>query len=97
MALRIKLRRTGTKNAPRYRVVVAEAMSKRDGKFVEALGHYDPTKEPAQFAVNEDRALHWLKVGALPTATVRSLLARVGVMKKLAEHKAAARAARRAA
>lgn len=89
MALRIKLRRTGTKNAPRYRVVVAEAMSKRDGKFVEALGHYDPTKEPAQFAVNEERALYWLGVGALPTATVKSLLARAGVMKKHAASRAA--------
>lgn len=93
MAVRIRLRRTGAKNAPRYRVVVAEGLSKRDGRFIEALGHYDPTKNPHQYKVDEERALYWLSVGATPTDTVKRLLSQAGVMKKFAEKKAAAKAA----
>ena len=91
MAVRIRLRRTGGKNDPKYRIVVAESTQKRDGRFIEALGHYDPTAQPMKFAVNQERALYWLSVGALPTETVRSLLSRAGVMKAFAEARAAKR------
>jgi len=90
VAVHIRLRRTGTKNAPRYRVVVAEARTKRDGRFIEAIGHYDPTTDPARSQLDEGRALYWLGVGAQPTATVKRLLSRAGILKKFAEVKAGA-------
>lgn len=81
MALRIRLRRMGRKNAPTYRIVVAESTMPRDGRIVENLGHYNPRTEPATLAVNRDRALHWLGHGATPTDTVRSLLRKAGVFR----------------
>ncbi len=79
----------GAKNAPRYRLVVADVHAKRDGRFLEAIGHYDPTTKPAQYQVNEERALYWLSVGATPSATARSIMSKLGIMKKFAEDKAA--------
>ncbi|MEZ4501278.1 MAG: 30S ribosomal protein S16 [Dehalococcoidia bacterium] len=71
--LRIRLRRTGKKHQPSYRIVVADARAKRDGDFVEILGHYNPRANPKEFAVAEDRVKHWLSVGASPSDTVHRL------------------------
>ena len=81
--LRIRLTRTGKKKQPSYRVVVADIEAPRDGRIVERIGHYRPLTEPAQYEINEERALYWLSVGAQPTDTVRSLLRRQGTMRRL--------------
>lgn len=78
--LKLRLRRTGAKKRPSYRIVVAEHSSPRDGRFIEIVGHYDPLTEPATVKVNEERARHWLSVGAQPTETVAGLLKRAGVI-----------------
>ena len=72
--LKIKLSRTGKKNQPRYRVIVAEARSKRDGKFADKIGHYNPQSEPAVFVLDKERYDFWIKQGAQPTETVNSLV-----------------------
>lgn len=87
MALKIRLRRMGAKKAPFYRFVVAEATSPRDGRFVEELGFYNPTKNPAIVQIDEEKALKWLANGATPTDTVRSFLSKQGIMKKFDEAK----------
>jgi small subunit ribosomal protein S16 len=74
VAVRIRLRRVGTKNLPSYRIVVADARSPRDGRFIETLGTYDPRKPAENFTVNLERAKYWLSKGAQPTDTVRSIL-----------------------
>ena len=79
MALRIRLRRMGRKKAPHYRIVVAESSMPRDGRFVEILGHYNPTTSPETLVVNRDKALGWVAKGATPTDTVSSLFRRAGV------------------
>jgi small subunit ribosomal protein S16 len=87
MALKIRLKRMGMKKAPFYRFVVAEATSPRDGRFVEELGYYNPTKNPAVVQIEEEKALKWLANGATPTDTVRSLFSKQGIMKKFDESK----------
>lgn len=79
MPVRIRLRRTGAKKQPSYRVVVADIRSPRDGRFIENLGHYNPRTEPPTIVVNAERALYWLQQGALPSDTVKSLLVKTGV------------------
>ncbi len=79
MALRIRLRRTGAKKQPSYRVVVADSQAPRDGSFVEIIGHYNPLTDPATVKIDADRAKHWLKHGALPSDRVAKLLQKVGV------------------
>ena len=74
MALKIKLARAGSAHNPVYRVVVAEARSRRDGRFVEILGTYSPKAKSDQIKLNVDRAEHWVKTGAVPTDTTRSLI-----------------------
>lgn len=78
--IKLRLRRTGAKKRPSYRIVVAEHTAPRDGRFIEILGHYDPRTEPATVKVNEERARYWLGVGAQPTDTVAGLLKRAGVI-----------------
>ena len=78
--LKIRLRRTGARKRPSYRVVVAEATAPRDGRYIEILGTYDPLTDPATIKLNGDRAKHWLSVGAQPTDRVVKLLAREGLM-----------------
>jgi len=73
----------GRRNRPSYRVVVSDSRSPRDGKFVEIIGHYDPLTEPATTVIDEEKALKWLRCGAQPTDTVRSLLNKLGIMDKL--------------
>jgi small subunit ribosomal protein S16 len=79
MALKIRLRRMGRKKAPTYRIVVAESLMPRDGRFVDRLGHYNPRTEPITLVVDREKALAWLAQGATPTETVRSLLKKAGV------------------
>jgi small subunit ribosomal protein S16 len=74
--LKLRLRRMGAKKRPSYRIVVAESSAPRDGKFIEVIGHYDPLTDPATIKLNEERARHWLSVGAQPTETVRNILRR---------------------
>ncbi len=78
--LKIRLTRKGRKNAPFYRLMASESSSPRDGRFVENLGYYDPTKHPEVVKLHEDRILHWLSKGAQPTDTARSLLRREGIL-----------------
>jgi small subunit ribosomal protein S16 len=82
MATKIRLRRMGAKKAPFYRVVVADSRSPRDGRFIEEIGYYDPTKEPAVIKIDEERAKYWVGTGAQPSETVRFLLAKAGVTAK---------------
>ncbi|MDI9369797.1 MAG: 30S ribosomal protein S16 [Synergistaceae bacterium] len=82
MAVRIRLARHGRKKAPFYRLVVADSRSPRDGRYIEQLGTYDPMKDPAAIKVDEDRAMHWLTVGATPSDTARSILRKAGVWEK---------------
>ena len=70
MAVKIRLRRMGQKKNPFYRIVVADSRSPRDGKCIEEIGTYDPTKDPSEFHVNEELAKKWLANGAQPTDTV---------------------------
>lgn len=74
--LAIKLTRMGAKKRPFYRIVVAEKRSRRDGRYVEALGYYDPGKEPAEIKIDRERVTFWIEQGAQPTDTVRQLLKR---------------------
>lgn len=86
--VKIRLRRTGTKKKPSYRVVVSDSRMPRDGRFIEIIGHYNPRTEPATVQIHEDRVLHWLSVGAQPTDTVRSLLKNSGTLERFARLKA---------
>jgi small subunit ribosomal protein S16 len=83
MAAKIRLKRIGTHKRPYYRIVVADSRSPRDGRFIEQLGTYDPQKKTEGVAVDQTKTLDWLKKGAVPTDTVRTLLSKVGVMKQL--------------
>lgn len=74
MAVKIRLRRMGGKKAPFYRIVVADSRFPRDGRFIEELGYYDPTQEPAVVKVDVEKANKWIANGAQPTDTVRALL-----------------------
>lgn len=74
--LSIRMRRTGSKKRPFYRVVVAEGRSKKEGGFVEVLGFYNPRTKPAVVEINKDRVTHWISKGARPSDSVRTLLAR---------------------
>ena len=74
MAVKIRLRRMGAKKAPFYRVVVADSRFPRDGRFIEEIGYYDPTKDPAVVNIDKDKANEWIKKGAQPTDTVKRLL-----------------------
>ena len=91
MATKIRLKRTGAKKQPYYRVVVADSRTPRDGRTIEELGVYGPTHNPPLLQVNSERALHWLLEGAQPSDTARSLLSRVGVMASLHEARKAAK------
>ena len=86
--LKIRLSRRGKKRQPSYRVVVADVNSKRDGRIVERIGHYNPLTDPAEFSIQEDRALHWLNVGAQPTDAVRRLLDKQGTFDRLGRMRA---------
>ena len=82
MAVKLRLRRMGKEKQPIYKVVAADVRSPRDGKFLEAIGLYNPLTNPHTININEDRALYWLSVGAQPTDTVKSLLTQKGILLK---------------
>ncbi len=83
--VKIRLRRIGTKGRPFYRVVVAKSSAGRNGAFVETLGTYDPVVKPTMININEERAMHWLEVGAQPSETVAILLNKIGVLPRFLE------------
>lgn len=89
MAVRIRLKRLGAKKSPFYRIVVADSRSPRDGRSIETIGHYDSTVEPAVLKIDEDKAIDWLKKGAQPTDTVKTLFSRTGILKRWDEMKRA--------
>lgn len=80
--VKLRLRRMGAKKRPSYRIVAAESNSPRDGRFIEAIGFYDPLTNPATITLKEDRVKHWLSVGAQPTETVRDIFVRHGLMER---------------
>lgn len=86
--VKIRLRRTGAKKKPTYRVVVADSRTPRDGRFIEIIGHYNPRTEPITLNIHEDRVLHWLSAGAQPTDPVRRLLDNAGTLDRFARLKA---------
>ncbi|NLZ46440.1 MAG: 30S ribosomal protein S16 [Clostridiales bacterium] len=73
MAVKIRLKRMGSKKAPFYRLVVADSRYPRDGRFIEEIGYYDPTKEPSVVSVDAEKAKAWIAKGAQPTETVKSI------------------------
>ena len=80
MSVKIRLRRMGAKKAPFYRIVVADSRYPRDGRFIEEVGTYDPTKNPSEFKVDTEKTKKWLANGAQPTDTVKALLKLNGIL-----------------
>lgn len=80
MAVKIRLRRMGAKKAPFYRVIVADSRYPRDGRFIEEIGYYDPTKDPVVLKVDAEKAKSWIAKGAQPTDTVKALLKKNGTL-----------------
>lgn len=80
MAVRIRLRRMGAKKQAFYRIVVADSRFPRDGRFIEEIGYYDPTKDPAVVKIDAEKAKQWIGTGAQPTDTVKYLLRMNGVI-----------------
>ena len=78
--VKIRLRRMGAKKAPFYRIVVADSRYPRDGRFIEEIGFYNPTTDPAELKVDVERAQAWIKTGAQPTETVKALLKKAGAI-----------------
>lgn len=81
--VKIRLRRVGAKKQPSYRLVVTDSRAPRDGRFIEVVGFYDPRTDPETVTIQEDRALHWLSVGAQPTEAVQRLLKNQGTLGRL--------------
>src|SRR5690606_28672287 len=84
MAVKIRLKRMGAKKRPFYRLVVADSRAARDGAFIESIGYYNPIADPAEIQIDEEKALDWLRKGARPSDTAKSLLKRAGVLDKFA-------------
>ncbi len=89
MTVKIRLKRTGKKKAPSYRVVVADSRFSRDGRIIENIGWYNPRVEPSAIHIDAEKALGWLKNGAQPTESVASLLKRVGISEQFTQAKVA--------
>ncbi len=87
MAVKLRLKRMGSKQKPFYRIVAADSRFPRDGRFIETVGTYNPIKGEDVFTIDEEKALSWLKNGAQPTDTVKNILSRAGIMAKYAESK----------
>ncbi|GEL12682.1 rpsP protein [Lapidilactobacillus concavus DSM 17758] len=85
MAVKIRMRRMGSKRKPFYRLVVADSRAPRDGRFIQEVGYYNPISDPIQLKLDEDVILDWLQKGAQPSDTVRNLLSSKGIMKKYHE------------
>ena len=84
MAVKLRLTRRGKKKQPFYRIVATDSRVKRDGKYIEKIGHYNPQTDPAEIVIDEERAFYWLKNGAIPSDTVKSLLSKKGIWMKWA-------------
>jgi len=82
LSVKLRLKRMGKKKYPFYRIVTIDSRTSRDGKYIDKIGHYNPMTNPAEIVINEERALYWLKQGAIPSETVRSLLSRKGILLK---------------
>ncbi|MEE9365941.1 MAG: 30S ribosomal protein S16 [Dehalococcoidales bacterium] len=80
--VKIRLRRTGAKGKPNYRLVVADSRSPRDGAFIDIIGHFNPLTDPETVVINEEKARHWLSKGAQPTDTAARLLSKAGILQK---------------
>ncbi|MDY6062550.1 MAG: 30S ribosomal protein S16 [Erysipelotrichaceae bacterium] len=87
MAVKLRLKRMGAKKAPFYRIVAADSRFPRDGRDIEVIGTYNPTKEPAIINLKEEETLKWLAQGAQPSDTVRDILSKHGIMKKFHDSK----------
>lgn len=87
MAVKLRMKRMGSKRNPFYRIVAADARAPRDGRIIEQIGTYNPVSEPKQLEINEELALKWLSNGAQPSDTVRNLLSKQGIMQKHHEAK----------
>lgn len=87
MAVKLRLKRGGSKQKPFYRIVASDARSPRDGRFIDTIGTYNPIPSNYEVKIDEEKALYWLNNGAQPTDTVRSLLSGKGIMAKYAESK----------
>ena len=85
--VKLRLKRMGAKKAPFYRIVAADSRAPRDGRDIETIGVYDPTKSPAIIKLDEEKVLNWLNKGAVASDTVRSILSENGIMKKFADSK----------
>ena len=93
MSTRIRLRRMGASKRPFYRVVVADQRSPRNGRFIEAIGKYHPLDDPSLIEIDEERALHWLRVGAQPSDQVRNLMTKIGIWEKFTSERPSAEVA----
>ena len=82
MAVKMRLTRMGDKKSPTYRIVVVDSRKARDGEYIDKVGHYNPTANPAEVVINAEKAKDWLAKGVQPTETVRSLLLNAGVIEK---------------
>ena len=80
--VKLRLKRMGGRDKPFYRIVAVDARKKRDGKYLESVGYYDPKTDPFTLKVDIDKAIKWIKVGAQPTETVRALFRKAGVLEK---------------
>ena len=87
MAVKIRLKRMGSKKNPFYRIVVADSRAPRDGRSIEQIGYYNPLTEPATVKIDEEKALDWMSKGVKPSDTVRNLFSKEGIMKKFHESK----------
>ena len=85
--VKLRLQRFGTKKKPFYRVVAADSRKPRDGRYLEIVGVYDPTKEPTYVNIDQEKALKWLNNGAQPTETVRSLFSKAGIIRQFVADK----------
>ncbi len=87
MAVKIRMQRNGRHKLASYRIVVADSRYPRDGRFVEILGYYDPTTNPATVKLDTEKAYEWIKKGAQPSDTVKTFLSQTGVLKRIHEEK----------
>lgn len=82
MAVKMRLTRLGDKKSPTYRIVVVDSRKARDGEYIDKIGHYNPTTNPAEIVIDNDKAKDWLAKGVQPTETVRAILLNAGVIEK---------------
>lgn len=87
MAVKIRMKRMGSKRNPSYRIVVADSRSPRDGRQIEQIGTYNPVTNPIEVKIDEEKALSWMSEGAQPSDTVRNLFSKQGIMKKFHDQK----------